>query len=227
MLLSFIKKIDYIDRFLYLICLSFAALFELSQLFEFTYNYSFIIKSVPIICLIILTKRHLIHLNQYLLIGGLIFCVMGDIFLDLNRIANFKLAILVYLIGHLFYITIFHRNFVFNKKYLIPIILVSISTLIIGYFLRDIPKDLLIPVLIYLLIIGIMVASSFLIKNVNWLIWTGALIFMLSDTIIAVNKFIVPIPKSTFYNIGLYYIAQIALVTGLLFAYAPKFKLKY
>lgn len=223
MLNSFIKKIDHIDRNLYIIAFLSAFAFLLSQVFNFTYNYHSLLKAIPIICLVILVLRHLNDINRGLLIIGLLFCMSGDILLDINRVANFKIAIAVYLIGHLLYISIFHKNLKFESKYFIPVVLVSIVTLLIGYFLKDIPKDLLIPVDIYLLVIAIMVISSFLFSKSNWMIWSGAILFMVSDTVIAVNKFLIHIPKSTFFNIGIYYIAQILLVTGLLISLSPKF----
>lgn len=226
MINSFINKIDHTDRSLYFATFFSAFTFLLSQVFNFTYNYSFILKAVPIISLIILAVRHLNNMNRGLLIIGLLFCMLGDILLDINRVTNFKIALAVYLIGHLFYISIFHKKLEYKSLYLLPMISVFIASLVIGYFLRNIPKDLLIPVIIYLTVIAIMVMSSFLFSKSNWLIWGGAILFMISDTVIAINKFLVHIPKSTFFNIGLYYLAQILLVTGLLIALSPKFSIE-
>lgn len=224
MILSFLRKLDPIDLILYIICLISASIFEISQFFEFTYRYSSIIKIIPMFSLIILAIRHLHGSIRILFTIGLVFCSIGDLLLDLDRVNNFMFALIVYLVGHILYISVFHKNMHYNKKYLVPIILVILSTIIIGFFLRNISISLLVPVIVYLLVIAIMVISSFLVKNVNWLIWSGAVIFMISDTIIAINKFLIPIPRSTFFNIGLYYIAQIFIVTGLLFCLGKRFK---
>lgn len=224
MIYSFIKKIDRIDRYLYIVCFISALVFELSQLFSFNYNFSSVLKSIPLLSLIFLVFRHLKESNRVLLIAGLLLGMTGDILLDINRETNFMFALIVYLLGHLLYIAVFHKRIQYNKTYLIPVIVVLISTMVIGYFLRNIPNNLLIPVIIYLVVIALMVVSSFMINNGNWLIWSGALIFMISDTVIAVNKFLIPIPKSTFFNIGLYYLGQIFLITGLLICLNLKFK---
>lgn len=224
MIYSFIKKIDPLDRYLYLICFISALTFELSQLLDFTYNFSSFLKSVPLLSLIVLVFRHTNKSNRLLLILGLLFGMTGDVLLDMNRETNFMFALIVYLIGHLLYISVFHRRIKYNKKHIIPTILVLIATIIIGYFLRNIPQKLLIPVIVYLVVIALMVVSSFMVNYGNWLIWSGAIIFMISDTIIAVNKFLIPIPKSTFFNIGLYYLAQIFLISGLIICLNIKFQ---
>lgn len=224
MFLSFVKKLDSIDQLLYLICFLSGITFELSQLFEFTYRFSFIIKITPMLCLIMLTIKHLHGSSRVLFTIGLLFCTVGDLLLDIDRINNFMFALIVYLIGHILYISVFHKDIKYNNKYLIPIIFVIVYTIILGILLRNITFSLLIPVIIYLLVIAIMVISSFLVKDGNWVIWSGAALFMVSDTVIAINKFLIPIPRSTFFNIGLYYIAQILIVTGLLICMGKKLK---
>ncbi len=224
MIYSFLKKIDPIDRYLYLICFVSAFVFELSQLFDFTYNFSSILKALPLLSLITLVYRHLNNSNRILLISGLLLGMTGDILLNINRESNFMFALIVYLLAHLLIISIFHKRMAFNKNYIVHVVLVIGATFLIGYFLRHIPIKLLLPVIVYLAVISLMVTSSFMVNNGNWLIWSGALIFMISDTVLAVNKFLIPIPKSTFFNIGLYYLGQIFLTTGLLICLNVKFQ---
>jgi len=180
------------------------------------YRFSYLLKLVPLLCLGTLVALEVKGTRRFLIFLALIFCMIGDVLLDLDRSRNFQLALVTFLTGHVFYIIIFLMNSKFDKKQLPYLVAIVLYTIIVGYFLKDISQDFLIPVMAYLAVISIMTISAFLMKDYSWYIRIGALVFMFSDTVIAINKFLTPIPYSTVFNIGLYFTAQILIITGLI-----------
>jgi uncharacterized membrane protein YhhN len=88
-------------------------------------------------------------------------------------------------------------------------------------FLMPFLGDLKIPVTIYASIISIMLLfafNGFLVweKPGNLLVFLGAFFFIISDSILAINKFYAPIPKSSFFIMLTYLLAQYLIVIGIL-----------
>jgi uncharacterized membrane protein YhhN len=75
---------------------------------------------------------------------------------------------------------------------------------------------------VYLCVISAMATLSSFTSFTTRLVFWGAVLFMISDTIIAINKFFYPIPNSTLYNIGIYFIAQLLLATSLVYTYKKR-----
>ena len=84
---------------------------------------------------------------------------------------------------------------------------------------QDGNQALLIPVAIYTVVIVTMSYSAFIRdSSVNgfWTVFTGAVLFVLSDTFLAFNKFIVPIPAAPFFVMSTYGIGQYLITLGIL-----------
>ena len=83
----------------------------------------------------------------------------------------------------------------------------------------NVNKSLLIPIIIYMITITIMAISASE-RNTNpesyRLILLGAILFVLSDTLIAIDKFVVPVPFQTFLIMGTYVLAQYLICVGFL-----------
>ncbi len=78
-----------------------------------------------------------------------------------------------------------------------------------------------IPVMIYaLLLTGMVVSAVFRLGLTNsksfWLVLSGALLFMLSDSVLAVNKFFTPLDHASFWIMLPYCSAQFLIVEGIL-----------
>ena len=74
--------------------------------------------------------------------------------------------------------------------------------------------ELFIPVLIYMSVLLGMAIATLVSKNTNsWLI-LGGLSFVLSDSLLGIDKFYSPIPYATLFIMISYYFAQYALVRG-------------
>jgi len=82
-------------------------------------------------------------------------------------------------------------------------------------------NEMKIPVIIYALVISLMLWSSIIRRGhtsqISFrLVFTGSIFFILSDTMLALNKFWQPLPVSGFLIMSTYMLAQYLIVLGLL-----------
>jgi len=157
---------------------------------------------------------------------GLLFSLGGDIFLMLPR-EQFIPGLVSFLIAHICYLIGFNSaNPVYNAASLILLVVVMFT----GYLVyRRVAlglqasgqSKLKLPVLVYSIVISLMLFSalSTLIQP-DWRIYaavfasSGALLFFISDTTLALNKFVSPIPNARVITMVTYHLGQILIVLG-------------
>ena len=86
-------------------------------------------------------------------------------------------------------------------------------------WIRDYLNDLRIPIMVYMMVISIMVIlAGYRYGRVNKfsfkLIYIGAIFFVMSDSILAYNKFAEPISFSGVWIMGTYMLAQYLITMG-------------
>ena len=86
--------------------------------------------------------------------------------------------------------------------------------IIMGVLLFPRLGDMLIPVAAYLFIILAMGISAALGTANRTLVIVGALLFILSDSLIAINRFLTPVPLAGFLIMITYYLAQFFITFG-------------
>lgn len=157
--------------------------------------------------------------------AALFFSWIGDIVLIQEEYFIYGLA--AFFIAHVFYIISFlksnfinHEVSMVNRAPIFMIALVFVGALIF-MILKPNLDELMIPVAFYIaIIIGMNAAALNRYKKVNtnsfWLIMIGALLFMLSDSIIAFNKFDHHIENARIYIMITYIVAQFLIVRGTL-----------
>lgn len=164
---------------------------------------------------------------RFVISWALLFSLAGDILLLLEKIQPekgiwFILGLASFLFAHLCYLLSF--RYLGGKKLNQNIILIFPMVLYLGAFLfylwPDLPGDLKIPVGIYGAVISLMALASIHFTGnqslmVRRYIVGGALLFMLSDSLIALGKFSFQ-ANFGFWIMLTYAIAQWALVEGLL-----------
>ena len=159
---------------------------------------------------------------------GLIFSLAGDIFLMLPN-EKFIAGLISFLFAHIAFILGFSSGIPnFSAAGLILLILVGLNAFEIfrqiSNSLRSRGQDsLIIPVLIYTIVISLMLVSALLTMvgpNSEWdpfpslMVSFGALLFVLSDTLLAWNKFVNPIKYGNIFVIVTYHLALIAITFG-------------
>ena len=166
--------------------------------------------------------------TQNILLAALVLSWLGDVillFTDLGEI-YFILGLVCFLTAHIVYCVLFNKQKRIRKRQNKPLFIfgsVLIAFYLIGMVSVLMPHlgDLEIPVSIYASVISIMLLfafNGFLVweKPGNQLVFLGAIFFIISDSILAVNKFYAPIPRSSFFIMLTYLLAQYLIVVGVL-----------
>lgn len=154
---------------------------------------------------------------------ALIFSLLGDILLMFVEQSSdyFMLGLISFLIAHIFYCLVFllYRNSEINFIRISAVLCLYAFGLF--YLLKDGLGDFLIPVTIYMIVILMMVITAFLRQKkapqISFvLVFIGAILFVVSDSILALNKFYVPLRFSSISIMLTYASAQYFIVLGLL-----------
>jgi len=161
-----------------------------------------------------------------MIMSALVFSWLGDVTLQLQGKNDifFMIGLFCFLLAQVMYLIAFFstkgENVLFFKKiYLIlPVILYG---LIILYILYDGLGDMKIPVIIYTVVILMMLSSALnREKKVNRqsyiLVLVGAILFILSDSMIAINRFSYPFDMSRIAIMLTYVVAQYLIAIGCL-----------
>jgi len=175
----------------------------------------FLLKAAPILLLALAVALGGAYsgLSRGLLLTALLFSTAGDIFLALDTDGEtfFVLGLGSFLISHIFYTLTFLQSTAFQPIALLPILFILTLA---GGLTTQIWQglgSLKIPVLAYILVSGVMGISAAVYDPLNWVLIAGAIIFMLSDSLIAVQKFWRPVPYRDFLVMSSYYLAQILI----------------
>ena len=188
--------------FLYVIS---AVVFVIAYYFE-NHEITTIAKPIPVLLLILLVKRNSRY-NQ-LIILGLIFSLAGDILL-MKTVNLFLYGLISFLVAHVFYIAAFIKKS--NKAALLSAIPFYIYGFAFFMFLRPSLDEMVLPVACYILIITTMLWRSFVQRKTSSIAkWAfiGALVFTISDSMIAVYRFYEPFFMDRFFTIVAYWTAQ-------------------
>ena len=156
---------------------------------------------------------------KMIIIIGLIFSLLGDVLL-MAPADLFIFGLAAFLVAQLLYTAAFISvgGFYRSIAAAIPFVLFG---LIMGFILALDLDDMLIPTFIYMVVILVMAWQAW----GQWqqtketrarLAFIGAVLFVLSDTALAINRFTTPVVLAPLFVLGTYYPAQylIALSTG-------------
>lgn len=178
---------------------------------------------MSLIFLLINTGKHLPKPILNKILAALIFSLLGDILLMFVNYSGhfFTVGLIAFLIAHVFYVMAFleHKN---SKKSALGFIIgLMVYAAFLFYVLIDGLGSMLIPVIIYMLVILTMATSAYLRKNsvsdLSYkLVFIGAIMFMISDSVLAFNKFYEPLPLSNLSIMFTYALAQYLIVLGIL-----------
>lgn len=162
---------------------------------------------------------------RYTVVAALLLSWLGDIFLLLEPRSPvyFMAGLGSFLLAHIAYIFFFlwaragqNRKKSWNIK---TITGVTIYAGALFFFLNPRLGALKLPVFLYALVISVMLicalhAFAISARKAGWWCISGAALFVLSDSVLAVNKFYQPFPAAGFSIMLTYAGAQFALVKG-------------
>ncbi len=160
------------------------------------------------------------------ILGALIFSWIGDILLMWSHLFVYGLG--AFLMAHVCYIIGFRlsqkpenrlgeMNFVKSFFYNLPIYL---GAALVFYLVNPNLGNMKIPVIAYIIVIVSMVATARdRFKKCDaasfWQVFIGAILFFISDGIIAISRFYKQFPESGILIMGTYATAQLLIVMGI------------
>lgn len=161
---------------------------------------------------------------------AIIFSFAGDVSLMFDSIdaIYFIIGLISFLISHVFYI-VAYRQHQFGEqsdslqgiqklRAAFPIVLAGTGLVVILYPTLG---DLKFPVVVYALVLVVMALNGlFRLGRTNtisfWLVFVGAMFFMVSDSVLAINKFLNPLPYAGLLIMSTYISAQFLIIEGLI-----------
>ncbi|MBD0776177.1 lysoplasmalogenase [Maribacter sp. ANRC-HE7] len=160
-----------------------------------------------------------------LMLTALFFSWLGDAFLMYDGISSnyFVAGLLSFLLAHVVYAILFFRkrNMPFSRAFWFVLTLLVLYGAFLFFQIQAGLGALKIPVIFYVAIILLMALAAFGRKgsvpqySFNLVFW-GALFFIASDSILAINKFLIDVPYSHLLIMGTYATAQYLITRGIL-----------
>jgi uncharacterized membrane protein YhhN len=151
---------------------------------------------------------------------ALAFSTLGDVLLDLDSNNYFINGLLAFLAAHFIYILLFVRNWMRPLRpagaQLALVGAILLYSLGLAHWLAPALGPVARPVMIYVCAITAMVVTAVLADFSKPWIWMGAVLFLISDTIIAVNRFRTPVAMREYLVWVTYYLGQYGIAIGFL-----------
>jgi uncharacterized membrane protein YhhN len=198
-----------------LVRIAFFILLAIEIYFSTSHQNSLVKITKPLLMPMLMLMAYQLNIKEKYLYIALFFSLLGDVFLMFGGELYFMLGLGAFLLAHVFYILLFKDQFKFNLMSIFPFVGATLS-----YFMfikSGIDPNLLIPVSVYCLVItlmGIFAAGRKTINSSYNLVLMGSILFIISDSLIAYNKFYATLPASSFWVMSTYGLAQFLIVLG-------------
>ena len=156
------------------------------------------------------------------LLAALVCSLAGDLFLMLPNPALFLPGLVSFLLAHIAYIVAFRQQGIpwFANRAALAVIALIAAAMYAFLYTHGLPAEMRIPVAVYIGVIVLMAAQA-------WGRWTvlrsraalqvaiGASLFMLSDSILAIDRFVQPVDFALFWVLITYFAAQVLILCGM------------
>jgi len=201
-----------------------AVLWELNEIRLFSKG-----SLMPLLILLAFVSANRSNMPFKLLIWGLIFSWVGDLLLLFDQVQSylFVYGLASFLIAHLLYIFCYRKARyeeaelgllpTQEMRYLFILVLAGSAAV---WILFPHLGSLKVPVIIYAIVLTLMAIAALYRfgktpKSSFGLVFIGALLFMVSDSMLAINKFVEPINNAGFWVMLTYGLAQLLIVVGI------------
>ncbi|MFQ3235068.1 MAG: putative membrane protein YhhN [Paraglaciecola sp.] len=183
-------------------------------LFFTPYPLSFIHKALPIVLLLVVAAHQMRGTSRVLLVSALFFSAGGDMLLALDFKQSFIFGLAAFALAHLSFTWCFYRWRQWHKPQLLLLLPVVLYFFVMLWLIIPASGALQIPVLGYLGIISAMAITAIMANTPNRYLLIGASSFVISDSFLAINKFLQPLPYAGWLIMFSYYLAQYYLLQG-------------
>ena len=157
-------------------------------------------------------------LGRKWLLLALALSLLGDVLLMGEGL--FVPGLVAFLLAHISYIQLFRQDAPWlRSRRAVAVCISAAAVIFVGLDQNGLPAELRVPVAAYVLVIATMAAQAWgrakhLYSAASlWVAW-GSLSFMLSDTLLAIDKFVSPLPYAGLWVLATYYLAQGLIVRG-------------
>jgi uncharacterized membrane protein YhhN len=187
---------------------------------------------VPLLMLAIyIESKNTKHTTSQILINiAFFFCFLGDFsLLNETDSGHFTLGLVSFLIAHLFFSFFFYRLRPFRNRYLIfifttVIVILIYDSLLLFLIWKNVSvQSFQVPITVYSIILGVMLlcaVNTFKNRSIRHISSSyfipGAILFVISDSILAISKFSIPfkysgVPVMVTYGAAVFLIANGAI----------------
>jgi uncharacterized membrane protein YhhN len=158
-------------------------------------------------------------------LAALFFCWLGDVILIWPQM--FIGGVAAFLVGHVLYIIAYRQHREEDRsgellptqkmRFSLPIILAGTGLIVVLFPGLGSMK---LPLILYGITIVVMVMTALFrfgrtTPDSFWLVFVGAGLFMISDSVLAINKFLFPVSYASFWIMLTYMSAQLMIVAGI------------
>jgi uncharacterized membrane protein YhhN len=188
----------------------FALLFVVLLPFYPHYPGGWVVKAIPALSLAILTWRFVRGIERRWLSLALLFSAAGDAVLGWNDLyggAYFVIGLVLFLVAQILFIAAFATSFQLQRSRIPVAALLTVYSVVLAWLLWPHLGEMALPVFVYIVVITVRAIVAALRTMKGNALLLGALAFMFSDSLLAVNKFWTPVPAAS-YGIISYYVAQ-------------------
>lgn len=153
-----------------------------------------------------------------LLVAAIIFSLCGDISLMLEGL--FIPGLVSFLLAHICYIALFRTDAPWFASRCALALVAAVGSAMYAYlWSHGLPAALRLPVAAYVAVIALMAAQAWGRYRTRrdasaLLVAIGASFFMLSDSVLAINRFVQPLPWAAVAVLATYYAAQALIIQG-------------
>src|ERR1017187_3035521 len=143
----------------------------------------------------------------------------GDVLLALDpRLFAFGLG--AFLLAHLTYIRLFARNRTagirLDPPRLAAVLLILVYSATLSVWIVPSVGELAVPVVLYICALTTMVCTAILARFQQRWVAVGAILFLISDSLLAIHKFKTPVPLRDYLVWSTYYLGQCGIALGYL-----------
>lgn len=188
---------------------------------------------IPVLMILFFVNINLLtHRLHIFMFTGLLFSWAGDVVLELSKNNDnlFIGGLACFLLAHIMYLTTFFlspgKNSILNNRFYLLIPVLIYGVILVSYLYADL-AGMRLPVVLYTIVILSMLTGALnrieKVKKVSfYLVLAGAILFVISDSVIALNKFVHQFDSSGIVIMSTYIIAQYLIVTGYIFQFKPE-----
>lgn len=178
------------------------------------YSWGFLLKASPILLLAVIVFTRSALPAKWMLLGAILCSACGDMLLALPIENSFILGLSAFALAHVLYACFLYHWHDVTRLTSLTIGLFAAYVVSMLFLLVPAVGALLAPVLAYFVVISLMFFSAFVARTQSYTLRVGAILFVTSDSLLAINAFITPLPFQSVLVMSSYYAAQYFIATG-------------